>query len=343
MSMKNSDKYLQYSVQDFVLDTDFLRYVKEQAPRDQIFWKSWLGHHPHMTPVFNEALTLARMMGSFRSDAIDYNANWKNISNRHKEILQRQKWEAKYKKWQYGFIGTTTILALIIGLILYKSQEKAYKKTVITTPVDHIAHVTLPDGSDLTINKNSTIELPEGTVFGNQRRLYLDGEMYIHVNPAMSLGRRQNFEVVTRHLTVDVVGTSFNISSSDSLTQIYLEEGKIIIKEMKDIPTLTMKPGDFVSVNQRSGTVTRTKLAHPYPVYWKNKDVSFELSPVKEVLEYLEYKTMLPVQNKAEKLADKKFTGIFPSDKTHLLIKALEEAFDITVKIEKNYISVKDK
>ena len=339
----NSEKYNQYSVQDFLLDTDFLRYVLESNARDQIFWDSWNSKNPDKKPIFDEAVKLVKILGSVSVPQSDFNNNWKIISKRQQEIILRQKSDYKYKRAKYGLIIGTIIISLLSLLLLYFINKNGNNRTVISTDENHIASVVLPDGSDILLNKNSRAEVAGSFLSGVKRKLFLEGEMYIKVKPSNFLGYKQKFEVMTGHLTVDVLGTAFNIKSSESGTQVFLEEGKIVLKDMKDIPVLSMEPGDYVEVDRKTGNITRKKLNNTFPLYWKNKEAKFELSPVSEALEYLSFITQLPLENKSQKLIDKKFTGIFPPDNQKLLIKALEEAFDLTIETGNKAVIVKDK
>ncbi len=339
----NSEKYNQYSVQDFLLDTDFLRYVKENTARDQIFWNSWINMNPDKKPTFDEAVRLFNLLGSLSAEQTDFSSNWKNISKRQQEIIRRQESEYKYTMTKYGLISGLFIAVFLSFILLYFLNKNEDKRTIISTNENHIASVVLPDGSDIVLNKNSRAEVAGSFFSGFKRKLFLEGEMYIHVKPSQFFGYKQKFEVLTGHLTVAVLGTSFNINTTESGTQVFLEEGKIVLKDMRDIPVLSMKPGDYVEVDRKTGNVTRKRLSHTFPLYWKNQEIKFELSPVSEVLEYLSFITELPLENKSEKLNDKKFTGIFPSKNKELLIRALEEAFDITIKSGKKSLIVKDK
>ena len=63
------------------------------------------------------------------------------------------------------------------------------------------------------------------------------------------------FEVITPDLTVEVLGTSFNVSSREEQTEVFLEEGKIRL----DLGTEEdmMQPGKLCELFAISPTITK--------------------------------------------------------------------------------------
>lgn len=101
---------------------------------------------------------------------------------------------------------------------------------VLNTPKGGMYQVTLPDGTGVWLNANSTLKYPSR--FDNDERLVeLIGEAYFEVAPRENLVTRKNvpFKVITPNQTVEVLGTQFNISAylDDASTKTTLLEGAV--------------------------------------------------------------------------------------------------------------------
>ena len=94
---------------------------------------------------------------------------------------------------------------------------------------------TLPDGSFVTLNKNSSIHYPKKFP-GRKRNIELKGEAFFTVTP----DKEKPFVISVNDVTVTVVGTSFNIKSVSGKTQVVVESG--IVQVTKNNKTIELKP-----------------------------------------------------------------------------------------------------
>jgi len=51
-------RYTEYIVEDFVLDESFQNWVLGKNSQDEAFWEQWIGEHPEMKPIIDEARTI---------------------------------------------------------------------------------------------------------------------------------------------------------------------------------------------------------------------------------------------------------------------------------------------
>jgi ferric-dicitrate binding protein FerR (iron transport regulator) len=91
-------------------------------------------------------------------------------------------------------------------------------KIVVNTG-DEPKSVSLPDGSLVLVNKESSIEYEERF---ERRQIHLQGEAYFVVKHGTD-----PFIVQTRHGRINVTGTEFNVSSSNTNMQVEVEEGSV--------------------------------------------------------------------------------------------------------------------
>lgn len=149
----------------------------------------------------------------------------------------------------------------------YKISQLSSQLQTITTPLSCRTHITLPDGSQVWLNSNTT--LVYSTVFSEtQRKVTLNGEAYFDIAKS-----EKPFIVHTDKYDVEVLGTSFNInayegdfitslftgkvkllSSSENIDDIYLTpgqtaelvDGKMVINNLVDMNSMRWKDGVLV-------------------------------------------------------------------------------------------------
>ncbi len=109
---------------------------------------------------------------------------------------------------------------------------------IILSAKDGIKHITLPDGTQLHINKGSMVSYNEHEFNRKKREVWIEGEAYFDVakNP------EKLFIIHNENLQTIVRGTSFNVKAYKELSEmsIAVRTGKVEVQENdKIIATLT--------------------------------------------------------------------------------------------------------
>jgi len=160
---------------------------------------------------------------------------------------------------------------LFVDVIRYETVQTGFGET---------RALTLPDGSTVTLNANSSVRFNRfgfGTQLPNylsaiqpSRRVYLTGEADFRVR---HLPNHQHFVVLTpKGLNVTVLGTEFTVLGRARKTQVALRSGKVelTLAQKSEQPPLTMQPGDVV-VLEPTGQFARRRIRNPEAVAaWKN-------------------------------------------------------------------------
>ena len=84
--------------------------------------------------------------------------------------------------------------------------------------------IKLPDGSLVQLNANSTLSFDTQWDASADRCVWLNGEAFFEVEKKPET--KQKFKVITADLTVEVLGTEFNINSHHQQTRVFLQEGE---------------------------------------------------------------------------------------------------------------------
>lgn len=160
-------------------------------------------------------------------------------------------------------------------------QDNQHAFNTLNVPFGRIAKVTLQDGTQVWLNAGSRLVYP-ATFSNHAREVYVSGEAYFEV----AANNAQPFKVYTGDVTVNVLGTSFNVSAYEQEAQaITLVSGKVNVEAGAAQVTLT--PGEQVSYaaqqqpNKISGINTDAYTS------WKDGIIIADHTPLHAILKKL--------------------------------------------------------
>jgi len=164
-------------------------------------------------------------------------------------------------------------------LILADNNTEASTKTsedikmrTLSTPRGVDFKVTLPDGTEVWLNAESSLQFPS-TFSGSTREVILTGEAYFKV----SRDEQRPFFVQTDDMTVKVLGTEFDFRNYDTeAASVALVKGSVaIIKEGEEKALLEPGQGAFVTEDNQikvdnMDIYSRSQWVHGY-FYFENQ------------------------------------------------------------------------
>lgn len=194
---------------------------------------------------------------------------------------------------------------------------------LLTVPIGKDYKVTLSDGTEVWLNSATTLQFPFRFT-GKAREISIRGEAYLKVAPHS----KQPFLVNTRHGTVQVLGTSFNINDYDSgVVKVALVDGAVRFKAgEKDV---AIKPGQ-----QAVYTVSNGIRLQPFEeeevLAWRTGKYYFADATLEEILTVLPrwYGITVIIDNPG--LSRERFAGMMDRNKP---LKAFLDNLSQTMKI----------
>ena len=148
--------------------------------------------------------------------------------------------------------------------------------------------ILLEDGSIVWLKGNSTFTYPK-TFSGSTRAVSLVGEALFEVAKDAS----HPFIIECGDLTTTVLGTSFNIRSGHSHTEIVVLTGKVSVQSKKETRTTVILPNEKAVYNHVQQALTKSAAAADESVAiidGTEYSMSFEDTPMKEVVKRIEDK-----------------------------------------------------
>ncbi|MFN8240428.1 MAG: FecR domain-containing protein [Bacteroidales bacterium] len=172
----------------------------------------------------------------------DVDAAWKKVNDRITESEEIASGKTVTRRlWPALRIAAAIALLAGIGLtILYLPGNRNDMLSVSTGANDRNVEVTLPDGSKVWLNRNSELSYPKEFKEGT-RNVKLNGEAFFDISHDAS----HPFIIDAGNGTVRVLGTSFNVITSNSKNEVevLVETGKVMLSDASGNQTLILEPG----------------------------------------------------------------------------------------------------
>lgn len=208
------------------------------------------------------------------------------------------------------FLRVAAMIVVAFGLGYFWQSEKTegpIAMQTISVPAGQCVNVTLPDGSNIWLNAQTTIQYPVSFNKEN-RQVKQDGEAYFDV----AKDSKRPFIVNTKECSVEVLGTKFNIDaySSRDKFETVLMEGSVKVS-MLDDPTqaVSLKPNN--KVYRSNGKLLTQKVSNYERYRWKEGLICFVDEPFKVVMEDFEKFYGLTIVVNNQKVTQYLYTGKF--------------------------------
>ncbi len=193
----------------------------------------------------------------------------------------------------YAYTAIAASLVLFFGLY----HLLAFSNTFQTDYGKTGTHL-LSDGSQVTLNANSSIQYP--ILFAYNRNLKLKGEAYFKVV------KGSTFTIATTEGKVQVLGTEFNVNVDQDYFEVHCFEGKV--KVCSPTSTHILTHGQTVQVfNQNAETFEGETAQKPT---WIAGESTFRNVPIQTVITHFKNQYHYEVEF-PKALATVRFTGSF--------------------------------
>jgi transmembrane sensor len=283
----------------------------------------------HFKLIWEESVQLAD------TAQVDEQAAWDRFQNR---VQSGSFPTQKAKVWSMNspLLRAAVIVGLIIGLaaitfVLFQNKPgKVIAMSNIHT-TDLVKSDSLPDGSIVTLNKNSQVSFPEK--FDNDKRvLQLSGEAFFKVVP----NKKQPFEVHTNNVTITVVGTSFNVRSRGDTTEIIVETGLVEVATEKQ--TILLRPGQKAITGINDAILQKQANTDQLYNYYRSKKFVCENTPLWKLVDKLNEAYDVQIIFGRDELRNLPYTTTFDNEPLDKILNVLSSTFNISVVKEKGKI-----
>lgn len=255
--------------------------LHETTEAETIKVKDWLAanrehqkQYEHLKIIWEESRRLAA------NSSADENAAWLKFKDR----VQQKSFQKPIVRpiVSFGWMRIAALFIIVVGaallsyFILQPSGVQIIAvQTTVQTRID-----TLPDGSVVTLNKNSQLSYPN-RFKGDSRAIALQGEAFFNVTPDKS----KPFIIQVNDVTVKVVGTSFNVRSKNGITEVIVETG--VVQVIRHNKTAELHPYERITVKQQDTVLVKAPVQDQLYNYYRTKEFVCDNTPLWKLVEVL--------------------------------------------------------
>ena len=331
----NPSQFRRQTLEDFVLDDAFRAWVLAPTPDLDAFWSRYQQLHPDQTDLFRQAADVVQHLRIERDDLGEAGEQriWQALETRYAELETESGYRGGRWRPLWFRVAAAVAVLLLAGLATWQFTRPVGPHR-IRTAFGETRTVTLPDGSTVLLNGNTTLTFAADWQEGTPREVWLEGEGFFKVaKQAAPTGGRVKFVTHTPNLDISVLGTQFNVNTRRGNTAVTLLEGKVRLENPRNrqARVLEMKPGDHAQLVQGIEKVDlRPAKAEAYAA-WTKRLFLFDNTPLRDIATLLNDTYGLEVIFEDRELAERRFTANMPSDNPETLLNVVAATFDLDV------------
>lgn len=247
----------------------------------------------------------------------------------------RQRQQMQWRQWTQraaAFLAIPLLLSTMY-LFFYANERDKVNFIEIRTNPGMITSTTLPDGTYVTLNSNSSITYPS-RFDGDSRDIHLDGEAFFKVTK----DTHHPFIVKTpQKAVIKVYGTQFNVEAYaiDKKITATLVEGSIAMayeNPKSNWAEQEILPGQEIVYTATQQHIKVAQADVEVSTSWKDGKLIFRDTPFKEVLRMLSKRFDVDFVVKNPKCYEASFTGLLEKQRLERILEYISVSSTIKFK-----------
>ena len=218
-----------------------------------------------------------------------------------------------HHQWMhYGVAACIVILLTLCGIcgtLLWQHDHTPNNNLfcediVISTQLGEHSHITLPDGTQVILNAQTTVRyataMPDG-----MRRVQVDGEAFFDV----AKDEEHPFVVTVGEVDVTCLGTSFDVRhyADENSVAVVLTEGKVRV-HAKDAET-TMEPNSRVIYDCQTKTLSKRSVPSTDYTGWLKGEIKYNNETLETIAAELSRNYNIHLVITSDELKHERFNG----------------------------------
>ena len=202
-----------------------------------------------------------------------------------------------------------------------------------------LSEVTLPDGTSVLLNANSSLTYQQDFGYTN-REVELSGEGLFKVKRDTT----KQFIVRTGFMDITVLGTTFNVNAyenHDVVTMSLIEGSVKVNSSTSPLDFFYVKPNEKVTLYKRTGKLKLESSSVKTNISWSQKELIFNNESLRDVFLSLEHKFNVDIRVDSNTLLDDRYTGVFDDKDIDDIFRVLQVHYNFSYKKKDNIIYIK--
>lgn len=312
----------------------------ETGPEENDRVEAWLAAHPanrhyydHFRLIWRES---RRLDDNFHETDEQTDIAWQKLRRRihrpsHLQAVKSPSTPAPKRV----FPAWTRIAAVFLGVasitaVIYLINNKPNTQDKIIASHTTTLTDTLPDGSLITLNKQSDIKYP--AKFKKERTVQLRGEAFFTIAP----DKKRPFHVYTNGVTITVLGTSFNVREKDSITEIIVETGQVRVTD--SLHNVLLHASEKLILRKGDPALSKDSTRNKLYKYYRTKEFVCDDTPLWQLAASLEEAYDVKVEIADPQLRELRINTTFRDVSLDQILSVIHETFRIKVARSGNQI-----
>jgi len=354
------------------LDSQFLiRIIRnEVSPEEKEFFDAWLSESDQNKEEFGNLVLLWDLAEQSKTSSLpDQEQQWEEIQKRifdeslrhkqqissHRNIIvspkpNRIESQTYYKKDYTWLFRAAAIIVLSVGLtflVKWNNDNKQQQKISFTGQTNPMYYelitqkgerktFPLGDGTIVYLNSDSKLTYPK--VFSDMlREVEISGEAFFSVMP----DKERPFLVKSGKMITEVTGTEFNVRFRNKKVNVVVAKGSVKTFLDDSYNGIDLSKGQMISYSESKGFSSPVRVKLNHYLAWRNNKLSFERSPLKEVMDEIERYYNLEVVYNNDSVKDKVLTGVFDTDSLDQILSIISLTLDVTIDYKGSRVTIK--
>ena len=236
--------------------------------------------------------------------------------------------------WSIAAVMLILIISGALGWTLFGIQNQKspisnnpIRDIIVTTGMGEHSRVSLPDGSLLTLNAQTTVRY---NLADGKRQVSIDGEAFFEV----ARDPEHPFVVSANGMTVTCLGTSFDVRnySDESNASVVLRDGKVRVNARD--ADLTMEPGSRVLMDRQTLALSKHTVTPSDYTAWLNGEIKFNNQTLEEIAAELSRNYNIDLVITSDELKQERFNGYLGRSSLRNILDVLCLASDMSYHVD---------
>lgn len=338
--------------EDLIFDESFQDYVLKKDPAAVAKWSGWINEHPEHVDDFHKAkeILLSVKIRPYPLSKDKFEEDLKRLINAIHGNTQpkiARGVSVNFLQQYAGRVAAAVTVSIAAAVMVYfvflnggtnAPETKAPVSLVKTSPAGTKTTVTLPDGTKVKLNSESSLEYFDN--FETNRTVHLEGEAFFEV----SEDSLRPFIIYSNALEVRVLGTSFNVKSylDDEDIEVAVATGKVAVRKQNagDQDPVLLKPMEKATYSKARDVIATSGFDMDEAFGWRNGVLVFNNSDFSEIVKALGRWYGVEFQVDEEVHIQKGYTGKFQNEALNHVLEGLSFSLGFKYRIQEQKVKI---
>ncbi len=295
----------------------------EASAAERAAVETWLKEEVQHQQYYNELQQVweaSKSMGAMPE--VDENAAWQRFQQRVAASIPA----AKRSSFTWLRAAASILLLLGVAAVIYTvaSREKPVQQRMVHATNQPMVD-SLPDGSVITLNKQTRLNYPEKFTGAERRVRLLEGEAFFSIAP----DKQHPFIIDVQQAQVAVVGTSFNVKSEKNNTIVVVETG--VVKVTSGGITTELQAGEQLTVQNGTAIAEKKRVTDKLYNYYRTREFVCDDTPLERLVQVLNEAYNVRIRIGRKELNGLRLNTTFNNESLEQILNVIQLTFDVQV------------